>query len=171
MEKENIYTMEQWAKDRTFKAEPGQRISEEVYNEMLNCMPPLNLPRSRAHYALEALNVPVHAGFMMGEPHSTDKDGNELYLAFAMNDFGSGTRREPKYFYIGLSPKEKPIADGFYYFFDCMNACITDRLFKESAFKDDKEAVAFGANYEATVIKYEYQNGERVSSSVLYEPY
>ena len=32
--------MEDWKKDRTFKAEPGQEVSEEVYYDMLNGVPP-----------------------------------------------------------------------------------------------------------------------------------
>lgn len=170
-ENNNVYTMEQWTQDGTFKAEPGQQISEEVYNNMLNCMPPKSLPRDKAHYALEALNVPVHAGFLMGEPHSSDEKGRQLYLAFGMNDYGSGVTRAPKYFYLGLSPEEEKTADGFYYFFDCMNAFLTDRLFKTSAFKDDKDAISTAANYEATLYKYEYKNGERVSTKTLYDPY
>lgn len=170
-EKNNVYTMEQWTQDRTFKAEPGQEVEAAIYEQMLNCMPPKSLPRGKALYALESLNVPVHAGFLMGEPHSSNANGEQLYLAFGMNDYGSGTRREPHYFYLGLSIAEKPIADGFYYFFDCLNAMLTDRYFEAGAFKDDKDAISTAANYEATLYKYEFKDGDRVSSKVLYDPY
>lgn len=171
----SIYTMEQWAKDRSFNAEVGQEISKEVYNNMLNCMPPKSLPRLKAIYALSALNIPVHAGFLMGEPHSSDKDG-QLYLAFGMNDYGSGTRREPHYYYLGLSHKE-PELNGGYYFFDCLGLLfngdrtgLPDNFIPVRAFKDNQEAISTAANYEATLYRYEYKDGERVSSATLYEP-
>lgn len=171
MKELKIYTMEEWEKDGSFKAEPGQQISEEIYNQMLNCMPPKSIPRGKAAQALQDYNIPVHAGFLMGEPHSHNEKGKALYLAFGKNDFGSGTRREPKYFYLGLSVAEQPIADGFYYYFDCMNAFVNGNLFKAAEFKDDKEAISWGANYEADVYKYEYKNGERISSKMLYSPW
>lgn len=170
-----LYTMEQWTQDRSFKAEVGQEVSEEVYNEMLNAMPPKTLPRLKARYALSALKIPVHAGFLMGEPHSCDKDG-QLYLAFGMNDYGSGTRKEPHYYYLGLSHEEQEL-NGCYYFFDCLGLLfngdhtgLPDNFIPASAFKDDKEAISTAANYEATLYKYEYKHGDRVSTATLYEP-
>lgn len=44
----DVYTMEKWQQDRSFSAEPGQEVTEDVYNEMLNCMPPKTLPRGKA---------------------------------------------------------------------------------------------------------------------------
>ena len=67
--KKDIYTSEQWAADGSFKAEPGQEIEETVYNELFNVLPPLPLPIETAQRALTDLNIPVHAGFLMGEPH------------------------------------------------------------------------------------------------------
>lgn len=101
----------------------------------------------------------------MGEPHSASKDG-QLYLAFGMNDYGKGKH----YYYLGLSLPAK-VLHGTYYYFDCLNAFVNDGLFKESEFADDAEAISTGANYEATVYKYEYKHGERVSSKVLYDPW
>lgn len=83
-----IYTAEAWANDGTFKAAPGQEITEEIYNQMLNCLPPKTLPRSKAEQALQDYSIPIRAGFMMGEPYSTGRDGRELYLAFGSNDYG-----------------------------------------------------------------------------------
>ena len=40
----NIYTMEKWQADRDFKAQPGQEITGEIYEEMFNCLPPRRLP-------------------------------------------------------------------------------------------------------------------------------
>ena len=160
-----LYTMERWKEDRTFKADPGQQITEEVYDEMLNVMPPLTLPTETARQAHRNYNIPVHAGFLMGEPSGSDRDGL-LYLAFGSNNYG----KENKFYYLGLSHEEKKIEDGFYYFMDCMNAFVNDGLFPAADFKDDAEAIRTAANYEATLYKYEYRNGEQVSSKILYDP-
>lgn len=45
MEEKNVYTMEQWAKDGTFKAKPGQFVEESIYWQMLNCVPPRSCSR------------------------------------------------------------------------------------------------------------------------------
>lgn len=161
----NIYDRAQWEADRSFNASPGQEITAEIYEEMLNCLPPKSLPRGKARQALQDYNIPVHAGFLMGEPHSASPDG-QLYLAFGMNDYGKGKH----YYYLGLSLPEK-ILHGTYYYMDCMNAFVNDGLFPAKEFKDDKEAIQTAGNYEATLYKYEYQNGERVSSIVLYDPW
>lgn len=159
-----VYTMDQWKADRDFRAQPGQEIEAEVYEEMYNCIPPKGLPAATARDAWSKYNIPVHAGFLMGEPHSSDKDGF-LYHAFGNNYFG---KRE-RYFYLGLSHPEKQL-NGRYYYMDCMNALANDGLFPESEFKDDADAIRTAANYEATLIKYEYQDGKQISSAVLYEP-
>lgn len=159
-----VYTMEQWKRDGYFNAEAGREVSEEVYNAMLNCVPPKTLPRSKAEQALQDYRLPVHVGFLMGEPHSSDKDG-ALFLAFGMNDYGRGKH----YYYLGLS-HEAPTLCGSYYFFDCMDAFITDRYWKQSAFKDDAEAISMAADYEATLYRITYKHGERVETVVLYEP-
>jgi ribosomal protein S6 len=160
-----LYTMEQWKADRTFKAEPGQEIAADVYEQMLNCMPPKTLPQEKARQALQDYKIPVHAGFLMGEPHSSDKRGQH-YLAFGMNDYGKGKH----YYYLGLSLPVKKIQDGSYYFMDCLNAFVNGGLFPASEFKDDADAIQTAANYEATLYKYEYKHGERISSVALYEP-
>jgi hypothetical protein len=158
--------MENWQADRNFKAEPGQEITQEVYDAMLNGVPPKTLPPETAIKALEEYNVPVHAGFLMGEPDSDDSEGRALYLAFGMNDYGKGKH----YFYLGLSPAIRKKRDGIYYYMDCLNAFVNDGLFPASEFKDDAEAIQTAANYEAYLYKYEYKNGQRISSTVLYEP-
>lgn len=161
----NIYTMEQWQRDRLFNAEPGQEIEAAIYEEMLNVMPPLTLPQGKARQALQDYKIPVHAGFLMGEPHSCDKDG-QLYLAFGSNNYGKGS----KYYYLGLA-HAAPILNGKYYYMECMNAFVNGGLFKEKEFKNDQEAINTAADYEATLYKYEYRHGERISSSVLYDPW
>lgn len=64
---EGVYTKEQWHKDGSFNAFPGQEVSREVYDEMLDVLPPLSLPielRSRGF-----------KGFMVGEPKSSNSKG------------------------------------------------------------------------------------------------
>lgn len=69
------------------------------------------------------------------------------------------------------------MAKQYYYLFDCMgllfNGNITglpDNCIQAEAFKDDAEAIAAAANYEATLIKYEYSDGIKTSITTLYEP-
>lgn len=38
---EGVYTKEQWHKDGSFNAFPGQEVSREVYDEMLDVLPPV----------------------------------------------------------------------------------------------------------------------------------
>ena len=157
-----IYNMDDWRAAGSFNAEPGQEITAEVYEEMRNCIEPRAIPKETAKRAWDAYRVPVHAGFLMGEPHSTDDKGGPLFLAFGMNDYGKGA----KYFYLGLSKPYKRL-HGAYYYFDCMNAFVNDGLFPAAEFKDDAEAIRYAADYEATLIKYEYREGERISSRAI----
>lgn len=161
----SIYDMEQWGKDGTFKADPGQEITEEVYNQMLNGLPPKDLPGQTALDAMRKYGAPIHNGFLMGEPHSHDSAGAALYMAFGMNDYGRGK----KYYYLGLSPKEKEL-DGTYYFFECMNAFVNG-YFKISEFKDEQEAIKTALDYEATLYKEEYRDGELINNAVIYDPF
>lgn len=80
-----VYTRADWQRDRVFSAQPGQLISEEIYNDMLNCMPPYHLP--------EETRGMVSAGFLMGEPAASDQRG-ALYHAFGC--------KSGKYIYLGL---------------------------------------------------------------------
>lgn len=161
----DVYTMETWKRDGTFKAEPGQEITEQLYDIMLNCLPPKPLPQGKARQALDDYGTPVHAGFLMGQEDSTDPDGHPLYMAFGMNSYGSGAR----FYYLGLARAQEPL-NGSYYFMDCMNAFVNNGLFPAAEFADDREAIRTAANYEATLYRYEYRDGERISSKVLYEP-
>lgn len=79
--------MENWIRDGSFKAIPGQEITEDVYSSMLNAMPPLRLPA-----AIRA------AGFLMGEPYDAGNYG-PLHLAFISRQAGG----HMKYYYYGLS--------------------------------------------------------------------
>ena len=161
----NVYTMTDWRAARSFNANPGQEITAEVYEEMHNVVPPKAIPQEKAREAWDLYRIPVHAGFLMGEAHSTDSDGEPLYLAFGMNDYGKGG----KYYYLGLSTAYKPL-HGQYYYFDCMNAFANGGLFPAAEFADDAEAIRYAADYEATLYKYEYHNGVRISSAAIYQP-
>ena len=153
-----------WVKDKSFQAIPGQAISAEVYEEMLNVLPPKTLPIAKAEQAWDEHHIPVHAGFLMGEPHCCDSEG-PLYLAFGMNDYGKGK----KYFYLGLS-RPTPTLNGQYYFFDCLTAFENDGLCPVSKFKNDKDAIQTATNYEASLYKYVYKDSVRISKELLYEP-
>ena len=118
-----IYTMETWRQDQTFNADPGQEITAEVYNQMLNALPPESLPAEKAQEVLAAYGLPIHEGFLMGEPHSSDSKGNLLYLAFGRNDYGKGQH----YYYLGLSKAETPL-DGTYYYLDVTGGSLINEF-------------------------------------------
>ena len=161
----DVYSLEQWEKDGSFNAEAGQQISGDIYERFLNCMHPLTLPSGKAEQALHDYGVPVHAGFLMGEPRGTNEDGRSLYPAFGTNNFGKGS----KYFYLGLSIAEQPIKNGTYYVFDCLNAFIADKLFPVKEFNGDADAIQTAANYEADLYKCTFKAGECTSRKVLHE--
>lgn len=160
-----MYTMKQWKLDGSFKAEPGQEISAEIYEEMRDIMPPRSLSQETARNALKKYNIPVHEGFLMGEPHGTDSQGNKTYLAFGSNDYGKGAR----YYFLGLGTEPEPL-HGTYYYFDCMTALKNDGLFPADYFKDDAEAIEKAADYEATLTKKEFDRGNIKGSILLYDP-
>jgi len=82
-----------------------------------------------------------------------------------MNDYGKGKH----YFYLGLSLPERRL-NGIYYYFECMNAFVNDGLFMAAEFDGEEDAIKHAADYEATLYKYEFKDGERISSEIVYEP-
>lgn len=56
-----------------------------------------------------------------------------------------------------------------YYQFDCKNSYVAG-LYKAEEFSSEEEAIGKASDYEATLIKHIYENGERVASTLLYEP-
>ena len=83
-----IYTREQWNKNRSFAAKVGQEVEEDIYWDMYDCLPPLRLPRE-CGYA---------SGFRVGEPYiheQSAKTGEWLahYAAFGKNG--------DKYYFLG----------------------------------------------------------------------
>lgn len=154
-----IYSMEQWERDQVFKAAPGQQIDGAIYERMLNCTPPRDLSRE----ALENTDTPVHAGFLMGEPHDHDQTGAR-FLAFGMNDYGKG----PKYFYLGLAHDDR-LLNGTYYCFDSIGEDI-DPLQPAGAFQSDRDAIQAAMNYESKLFKVTYKAGKVTASERLYTP-
>ena len=83
--KSDMYSMSDWNRDRSFKAKPGQRVSKQIYDEMLNALPPKAVPKR-----LLEENGCVE-GFLMGEPY-----GNNQYMAF-------GKKANGACYYLGIS--------------------------------------------------------------------
>ena len=74
---EDVYNGYMWHLDGSFAARPGQEVTPEIYNHMLDCLPPISLPRTpeTAGYS---------AGFLVGEAYDSDpKTGKARYAAFA----------------------------------------------------------------------------------------
>lgn len=66
---------------------PFTEVSEEVYNDMLNVLPPIYLPAS------------PYSGFQTGEPYDHAEDENGKWRARYMTFVHVGTR----FFYTGLN--------------------------------------------------------------------
>ena len=60
--------------------------------------------------------------------------------------------------------------DGNYYEFICMNAFVDGKLIKSTDFKNDREAIQFGANYEAYVNKVVFKDNVLKSRKQIYDP-
>lgn len=67
--------------------------------------------------------------------------------------------------------KEYLLKVEYFYTFDCMNAVLADRFFAETAFEGDSDAIKTAANYEATLYKHRFENGERTDTVKLYDPW
>lgn len=81
-----------------------------------------------------------------------------------MNSYEKGEH----FYFLGLAKEEKKLNGSFYYF-ECGNAFV-DGLYNVSAFTSDGEAIRKAADYEATLYRYEYQDGEQTDYTVLYDP-
>lgn len=84
----NKYTMEQWKKDKTFKAHEYQEVSCEVYYEMMNSVPPIQIGGIEGY-----MNC-----FLVGEPYDIydiDENGNYIYT---YSCFGE---KDGKYYFLG----------------------------------------------------------------------
>ena len=92
-----VYTSSRWKKDRRFSAREGQEITEEVYNMMMNCLPPFRLPVAKANEIFIRYGIRIRAGFLMSEPYCNDQEGF-LFMAF-------GTDGD-SYYYLGMAKNE-----------------------------------------------------------------
>lgn len=83
-----IYTREQWTKDREFSAKVGQEVTEEIYEDFFDMLPPLRLPRESGYTA----------GFRISEPyiHEESKKTGEWLAHYAA--FG---KKDGKYYFLG----------------------------------------------------------------------
>ena len=84
-----IYTMEDWERDRNFNAEIGQEIAPEIYERMFECMPPLRLTNRKPTNA----DLGIVSGFRMSEPYAhadspTDGKWTAFYMAFGKTTDG-----------------------------------------------------------------------------------
>ena len=87
---ERPYTGDDWTRDGSFAAAPSQEVSPEIYEDMLDCLPPLRLPRCPRTEGYSS-------GFLLGEPTTTDPEtGANLYSAFG--------KRGGRCYFIGLLP-------------------------------------------------------------------
>lgn len=93
-----VYTEKQWMKDRTFKAEVGQEIEEDIYFEMLDCVPPLSLSPAQKAMISERFNIKVKSGFLVGEAYD-HIDGRAIYSAFVKDD--------NRYYFVGYLNYER----------------------------------------------------------------
>lgn len=79
-----VYTNEQWMKDRVLAVKVGQHIADEVFQQLLNALPPRKWTKSV---------------FQPGEAYGFDCEKKcQTYLTFAYND------EKRMWKYIGLMP-------------------------------------------------------------------
>lgn len=81
-----MITHDNWP-ERWEDVSPGTEVSEDVYQDMLNCLPPIYLRKSNLR------------GFQMGEPHHHAEDSNGKWRAQFLTFVSSGGR----YFYAGIN--------------------------------------------------------------------
>lgn len=66
--------------------------------------------------------------------------------------------------------KDEISLNGKYYEFVCMNEFVDGKLIKSTDFKNDREAIQFGANYEAYVNKVVFKDNVLKSRKQIYDP-
>lgn len=161
-----VYTAKQWEDDGEMKAAAGQEVERQVYNDLLNVLPPKELPRAASSDAWKRYKIPVHGGFMMGEAITADKEKGLLYLAFGFNGFGHGER----YYYLGLYPEE-PKKQGTYYYFEDLDFMEGDGLHPAADFADDAAAIRYATDHETGVTRMTFdEDGELMEKVTLYTP-
>ena len=160
---DNVYNLDALSIDGVFKASPGQEITEDLYNKMRAEGKPHSLPKTMAESFKKMHRLTVRYGFLAHEPIDNKFPKCPLYRAFGV----CGRGRAKRYYYLGLS---LPCRNGTYYQLRCMNAFVDGKMFKEDAFGSRDEAIAFAANYEATLTLLVYDDGTVKSSEAIYTP-
>lgn len=94
----SVYTREDWEFDKTFAAMIGQEVSEDVYDQFYDCMPPLSL-----HGGALAAELGIVGGFRVGEPYAHAKstktgEYTPFYAAFGRTAAG-------KFYFLGNQNK------------------------------------------------------------------
>lgn len=74
MEEMEVYTYEQWGKDGTFSAKPGQFVDDETFYELRDCVPPL-------HHCRDYVQV--------GEAHGYDSEKQATTYATFVKEEGA----------------------------------------------------------------------------------
>lgn len=100
---DELYTAESWARDHSFKAKPGQPISQEVYNEFFNVMPIGQPDRKELSGVRLRHSIDCAASFVSLEPYSHDERG-ALYMAFGRTE-NPQEPKETRFYYLGLLHK------------------------------------------------------------------
>ena len=103
-DQDKILTHEDWKRvgsweDLTKDLELPVRVSEEIYWEFLEVLPPQEYGKTRASFI--HLPIPVQKYFLVGEAMST-VNGRPVYACFAM-------AYDDKYFFLGYLPEEKSL--------------------------------------------------------------
>lgn len=159
-----IYTAEQWDRDEALAAFPGQEIDAEIYESLLDVVPPLSLPWVAMNIGQDVYNICAQWGFLMGEAASTTEAG-PVYRAFGRRS----TDGEKHYYYLGLFPAERDL-NGMFYYFGPGKGMYNSILLPESALQDRKTAIRAAEESGAILYFYELTRGRYVDSKKLYAP-
>ena len=146
---------------------PGKEITEEEYKAAEQMAKDegtyKRLSSTGAGYALSALKLPVHDGFMI------DK-GEGDFCGYGWTNYQRGVKPNYHYYFIG-PVEDDPKRHGTFYHFDCMTDFGNDNYFHAEDFADDNEAIKTGADYEADIYKVIFDNGAIVKEIQIYTPY
>ena len=83
-----IYTMQDWERNGSFNAAPGQQIEPAIYEHFYERMPIQRLPRNE-------ITAKYRCGFMICEAYDSDPDTHRpRYAAF-------GRIKDGRYYFIG----------------------------------------------------------------------
>lgn len=69
-----------------------------------------------------------------------------------------------------IEANDQPAKVEYCYSFVCMNSMLSNRLFIESAFNGDEDAIKTAADYKATLYKIKLVDGEQTEKEMLYSP-